>query len=133
MTISPSPTRTVLGKASLWTGIAGAVLSLVLGIALLRSANGQERPGFERFGEWPYALGGALVVILGSVAFGCGLAAKRTAAGKEGLTLSFFAFAHLAFLSTAGAALVMLMIVLYRRLLEEKPDLKPAGNDDEAV
>jgi hypothetical protein len=126
MMMRQSPNLRYLGQASLWAGIAGAVLSLVLGIALLRSTNGQERPGFERFGEWPYALGGVAVVILGSVAFGCGLAVKRTAAGKGGLALSFFAFAHLGFLLSHGAAFVFLMMLLYRRLLEEKPDPKVA-------
>jgi hypothetical protein len=124
MTMSPSLTRTVLGKASVWAGIGGAVLSVVLGIALLTSTNGQERPGFAQLREWPYAPWGVVLAILAAAAFGCGLAVRRTAAGKAGLALSFFAFAHLAFVWSFGGAFVLLMIFLYRRLLEEKPDLE---------
>ena len=102
MTISRSPKLNVLGKVAIGTGIAAAVLSLVLGVNIVATAPHQQHPEFLwRFREWLYALGGIVFLILASVALACGRTARRTAAGKTGLGLAMFGCAHLAFLSAS--------------------------------
>jgi hypothetical protein len=63
---------TSLGKASLWTSILGVVLPI--GLAILRPGTGE--------------LCLLLLMMLELIALGCGIAARRTAAGKGGLVIS---------------------------------------------
>jgi hypothetical protein len=65
-----------LGKISLWTSIADT-----------RMGTGPPTPATKAAG-WSLAIGGLLFVMLQSVAFGCGIAARRTATGKGGLVIS---------------------------------------------
>jgi hypothetical protein len=127
MTISQSPKPYVLGKVAIGTGIAAAVLSLVLGVTIIETTPHQQYPEFLwRFREWPYALCGIAFLIFASVAFACGRTARRTAAGKAGVGLAVFGCAHLASLSaSAGVPLIMLMMISGRWLLAGKPDPEP--------
>jgi hypothetical protein len=126
MTISQFPKLNVLGKVAIWTGIAAAVLSLVLGVTIIETTPHQPHPEFLwRFREWPYALCGILFVILASVAFACGRLARGMTAGKAGVGLAVFGCAHLAFLSASvGVPLFLLMMISGRCMLEGKPERK---------
>jgi hypothetical protein len=120
MTIRQSPKLNVLGKMAIWTGIAAAVLSLVLGVTIIETTPHQQHPEFLwRFREWPYALCGMLFLILASLAFACGLTARRTAIGKAGVGLAVFGCVHLAFLSASvGVLFLMLAMISGRWLLQ---------------
>lgn len=126
MSISESPKFHVLGKAAVGTGIAAAVLSIVLGVTIIETTPHQQHPEFLwRFREWPYALCGMVFLILASLALACGLTARRTAAGKVGVSLAFFGCAYLATLSASvGVPFFLLMMISGRWLLEGKPERK---------
>lgn len=134
MSINQSPKLNVLGKMAIWTGIAAAVLSLVLGVAIIETTPHQQHPEFLwRFREWPYALCGLVFLILASLAFACGLTARRMAAGKTGVGLAVFGWAHLAFLSVSVAVpFVMLMMISCRWLLDGKPEGKAGPPETQA-
>jgi hypothetical protein len=118
MTISQSPQLNVLGKVAIWTGIAGAVLSLVLGVTIIETTPHQQHPEFLwRFREWPYALCGMLFLILASLAFSCGMTARRTVAGKAGVGLAVFGCVHLAFLSASFGVLFLMLVMISGRWL----------------
>ena|SRR5713101_1258203 len=95
-----------LGKASLWSAIVGVVLPgcLAVPVAAFYKPHLGNDPGLA------YALCGLLLVILELVAFGCGIAAKRTATGKAGLFISVILLllvilvVVLKFLPSSGAA-----------------------------
>jgi hypothetical protein len=84
-----------LGKASLWCSIIGVALPVCLAILTLvgvsylapQSRLGPPPSAMEAAG-WAFALSGILFVLLELIAFGCGLAARRTATGKAGLVIS---------------------------------------------
>jgi hypothetical protein len=134
MTISQSPKLNVLGKVAISTGIAAAVLSLVLGVTIIETTPHQQHPEFLwRFREWPYALCGIVFLILASVAFACGLTARRTGAGNAGVGLAAFGCAHLGFLSASvGVPFVMLIMISGRWLLEGKPERKAGPPEAQA-
>jgi hypothetical protein len=116
-----SPNRTVLGKASMWTGTAACVLSCVL-VALLATEAIWREPNFERLSEWPGALCGALFLILDLVTFGCGIAARRTIAGKRGLWFSAFAwYPEVTSWSSFGFPFILLMLLLITYVNRLKP------------
>lgn len=80
-----------LGKASLWTSVIGVVLPVCLVILIatfLQPPKEQERLESERLRQRAETLCGVLFVILELVALGCGIAARRTATAKAGLTIS---------------------------------------------
>src|SRR5438876_754246 len=73
-----------LRKVSLWSSVTGLVLPgcwVVLDLAYLEGHGGKEQLAYEIFG---YAISGFLFVTLELVAFGCGIAARRTATGRVG-------------------------------------------------
>jgi hypothetical protein len=122
MTMSQSPKLNALGKASCWTGVAGIVLSGVLSALLAKEPIWHE-PEFERLREWPNALCGVLLVILDLVTLGCGIAARRTVAGKRGLWLSAFAwFPEVASWSSFGFPFLTLMLLLSGFVNRQKLD-----------
>jgi hypothetical protein len=70
------------GNTSLWTSITGIILPgclAILVVDFIKIPN-------ER--NIPYIICGFLFVILELVAFGCGIAGRRTATGKAGLAIS---------------------------------------------
>jgi hypothetical protein len=86
MTKTLSPNRDDLAKASLWAASAG--LAFPVSLVVLAAASDQHRLDMERLGDWPYALGGVLFVIVELVALGCGIAARYTRIGRFGLAIS---------------------------------------------
>jgi heme/copper-type cytochrome/quinol oxidase subunit 4 len=74
--------KATLGKASLWSAIIGVVLPgglAVLAAIFLNSTDARERA---------YAICAVLSVVLELIAFGCGIAARRTATGKAAVAIS---------------------------------------------
>jgi hypothetical protein len=80
-----APTRTTLGKVSLWTAVIGLVVpvALAVGVILVVLFVTRAWEGLIRL-----VLCGALLVILELVAFVCGIMARRTTSGKIGLAIS---------------------------------------------
>ena len=86
-----------LGKASLWASLLGIVLPGCLtilpfvGVLYLtphtRMGMGPPTPAAEAAG-WTLVLSAVLFVLLELIAFGCGIAASRTATGRAGLVIS---------------------------------------------
>jgi hypothetical protein len=86
-----------LGKTSLWCCCIGIVLLVGLAVLLLvdilylephtRMGTGPPTPATKAAGV-TLAIGGVLFVVMELVAFGCGIVARRTAAGKAGLVIS---------------------------------------------
>jgi hypothetical protein len=116
MQMSQSPKLHNLAKASLWTAVAGLVFPVSLVVLAIRSD--QHRLDLERFGEWPYAFGGVLFLLLESAALGCGLAARSTVTGKRGLGLSALGWHLLAATLTGfGGTPVPQLILTFGMLL----------------
>ena len=84
----PGHNTATLGAASLWTSVAGFVLPVCMAVLGLRLARpgGRMGPSDEETNVVLLCLG--LFVTLELVALGCGIAARRTAAGKAGLVIS---------------------------------------------
>jgi hypothetical protein len=86
-----------LGKTSLWCSCIGIFLLVSLAVLLLvdilylerhtRMGMGPPTPATKAAGV-TLAIGGVLFVVIELVAFGCGIVARRTAAGKAGLVIS---------------------------------------------
>jgi len=134
MTTSQSPNLNVPGKVSLWTAIAGVVLSCVLAVVLLTKEHQRPEPDFERLREWPNALCGVLFVMLDLVALGCGIRARHTVAGKKGLRLSLCAWIPMvAMWSFSGGTFFMLILLLCNRVAPLKPDPEACPPEPQAL
>jgi hypothetical protein len=91
--------KTWLGRTSLWSSIVGVVLPgcfVAFDFAYLQTHIKEQTLGYEIFG---YLMSGLLFVTLELAALGCGIASRRTPAGKAGLVIS--------------AAIAILVLVFY--------------------
>jgi hypothetical protein len=85
--------NTWLGRTSLWTSISGIVVpvglaALALVVVLVLTPQSRLGPKYGNEGLAALAICGVLFVILELVALACGIAARRTATGKIGMTIS---------------------------------------------
>lgn len=78
-----TPPPTVISKIALWFSILGLVLPVVLGMVVYIFRNSLKvDEAYLIVGCW------LLGIVMELVAFGCGIAARRTAAGKAGIIIS---------------------------------------------
>jgi len=91
--------RAWLGRASLWASIVGIILPGCLFIVVL--AVGHLDLGSMVLVVGGFSCSGLVFAILELLAFGCGIAARRTATGMAGLVISgvFLGLAAIAILS----------------------------------
>jgi predicted Ser/Thr protein kinase len=124
-----------LGKASLWLSIVGSVLPLCLAILVTVFIENKDNKQTSAF-----MLCGVVLAILELAAFGCGIAAGRTAAGKAGSIIAAIVLLLLAGLEIGpgpfwlvGVPIVIWVLVVVARTpvqaaLPPTPPQQLAGN-----